>query len=144
MVDEFGRTGQAAGAGFYDYGDAGEAGCGRGCASTSPARRRAVPFADMQERMLFAEALDTVRCLEEGVLTAVADANIGSIMGIGFPAWTAACCSTSTGTRAAWPASWPAPTSWPTRYGERFRPPAILLERAVPAGSLARAGGEPR
>ena len=38
--------------------------------------------------MLFAEALDTVRCLEEGVLTSVADANIGSILGIGFPGWT--------------------------------------------------------
>jgi 3-hydroxyacyl-CoA dehydrogenase/enoyl-CoA hydratase/3-hydroxybutyryl-CoA epimerase len=38
--------------------------------------------------MLFAEALETVKCFDEGVLTTVADANIGSIFGIGFPAWT--------------------------------------------------------
>ena len=42
----------------------------------------------MQDRMLFAEVLESVRCLDEGVLTGVADANIGSIFGIGFPAWT--------------------------------------------------------
>ena len=70
MVDEFGRTGRSGGAGFYDYAEDGKrAGCGRGCASTSARRRRGIPFEDMQERMLFAEALDTVRCLEEGVLT---------------------------------------------------------------------------
>lgn len=38
--------------------------------------------------MLFAEALETVRCVDDGVLTSVTDANIGSILGIGFPAWT--------------------------------------------------------
>ena len=40
------------------------------------------------ERPLFAEALETQKCIDEGVLTSDADANIGSIMGIGFPAWT--------------------------------------------------------
>ncbi len=38
--------------------------------------------------MLFAEALETQKCLDEGVLTSTADANIGSIMGIGFPPYT--------------------------------------------------------
>ena len=38
--------------------------------------------------MLFAEALESVRCVDDGVLTSVADANIGSILGIGFPDWT--------------------------------------------------------
>ena len=42
----------------------------------------------MIDRMLFAEALETQKCLDEGVLTSTADANIGSIMGIGFPPWT--------------------------------------------------------
>ncbi|WP_273352590.1 3-hydroxyacyl-CoA dehydrogenase NAD-binding domain-containing protein [Corynebacterium resistens] len=45
-------------------------------------------FIDLVERMLFAEAIETQKCLDEGVLTSDADANIGSIMGIGFPAWT--------------------------------------------------------
>ncbi len=38
--------------------------------------------------MLFVEALETVKCLDEGVIESVADANIGSIFGIGFPGWT--------------------------------------------------------
>lgn len=89
MVEEFDRPGRSGGAGFYDYDADGRRGAlwpglrehfGRADAD--------VPFEDMKERMLFAEALDSVRCLEEGVLTSVADANVGSILGIGFPAWT--------------------------------------------------------
>ncbi len=37
---------------------------------------------------MFIEAIETVRCVDEGVIESVADANIGSIMGIGFPGWT--------------------------------------------------------
>ena len=43
---------------------------------------------ELSERMLVIEALETARCFDEGVLTSVPDANIGSIFGIGFPAWT--------------------------------------------------------
>ena len=38
--------------------------------------------------MLFIEAIESVRCFDEGVIESVADANIGSIMGIGYPPWT--------------------------------------------------------
>ena len=37
---------------------------------------------------MFIEAIESVKCLDEGVIESVADANIGSIMGIGFPAWS--------------------------------------------------------
>ena len=47
-----------------------------------------MPFADLQDRFLFAEALDARRCLDEGVLRTAEDGNVGSILGIGFPAWT--------------------------------------------------------
>ena len=43
---------------------------------------------------MFIESLETVRCMDEGVIETVSDANIGSIMGIGFPAWTGASSST--------------------------------------------------
>ncbi len=43
---------------------------------------------DLEERMLFIESIESVKCLEEGVIESVADANIGSILGIGFPGWT--------------------------------------------------------
>jgi 3-hydroxyacyl-CoA dehydrogenase/enoyl-CoA hydratase/3-hydroxybutyryl-CoA epimerase len=43
---------------------------------------------EIQDRLLYRQAIETARCLAEGVLTSVHDANIGSIFGIGFPAWT--------------------------------------------------------
>jgi 3-hydroxyacyl-CoA dehydrogenase/enoyl-CoA hydratase/3-hydroxybutyryl-CoA epimerase len=43
---------------------------------------------DIQDRLLYRQAVETARCLSENVLTSVAEANIGSIFGIGFPAWT--------------------------------------------------------
>ncbi|CAM5587037.1 Fatty acid oxidation complex subunit alpha [Streptomyces alboniger] len=89
MVDEFGRTGRGGGAGFYTYGEDGRrTGLWPGLREHFTREGAEIPFEDMQERMLASEALDTVRLLEEGVLSSVADANIGSVFGIGFPGWT--------------------------------------------------------
>ncbi|MFF8035725.1 3-hydroxyacyl-CoA dehydrogenase NAD-binding domain-containing protein [Streptomyces sp. NPDC016626] len=131
MVDEFGRTGRSGGAGFYEYGEDG----GRGALwpglrehFTRPGYR--IPFRDMQERMLFAEALDTVRLLEEGVLTSVADANIGSILGIGFPGWTGGVLQYANGYEGGLPGFVARARELAERYGERFAPPALLVEKA--------------
>ncbi|MFF8289758.1 3-hydroxyacyl-CoA dehydrogenase NAD-binding domain-containing protein [Streptomyces sp. NPDC016309] len=132
LVDEFGRTGRSGGAGFYDYDAEGKRqglwpglrehfGAGDGAA---------VPFEDMKERMLFSEALDTVRCLEEGVLTSVADANIGSVMGIGFPAWTGGVLQYINGYEGGLPGFVARARELAERYGERFQPPALLVEKA--------------
>jgi 3-hydroxyacyl-CoA dehydrogenase/enoyl-CoA hydratase/3-hydroxybutyryl-CoA epimerase len=43
---------------------------------------------ELKQRLLYRQAIETARCLAEGVLTSVHEANIGSIFGIGFPAWT--------------------------------------------------------
>ena len=43
---------------------------------------------DLKDRLLYRQAVETARALSENVLTTVHDANIGSIFGIGFPAWT--------------------------------------------------------
>ncbi len=43
---------------------------------------------DVKDCLLYRQAVETARCLSEGVLTTVHDANIGSIFGIGFPAYT--------------------------------------------------------
>ncbi|MFV0126789.1 3-hydroxyacyl-CoA dehydrogenase NAD-binding domain-containing protein [Streptomyces sp. HMX112] len=131
MVDEFGRTGRGGGAGFYDYAEDGtRLGLWPGLREHFGRDGAAVPFEDMKERMLFAEALDSVRCLEEGVLTSVADANIGSIMGIGFPAWTGGVLQYINGYEGG-PAGFAARArELAERYGERFQPPALLLEKA--------------
>lgn len=70
MVDEFGRPGRSGGAGFYEYGEDGRRGkLWPGLREHFTRADADVPFEDLKERMLFSEALDSVRCLEEGVLT---------------------------------------------------------------------------
>jgi 3-hydroxyacyl-CoA dehydrogenase/enoyl-CoA hydratase/3-hydroxybutyryl-CoA epimerase len=90
MVTEFARAGRAAGAGFYEY------------PTEKGARKFLWPqlkplfekadvqwdIQDLKDRLLYRQAIETARCLSENVLTTVHDANIGSIFGIGFPAWT--------------------------------------------------------
>lgn len=44
--------------------------------------------ADLRARFLHVQALEAVRCLEEGVVTTPADADLGSVYGWGFPVWT--------------------------------------------------------
>jgi len=90
MVKEFGRSGRAAGGGFYDYPR--EKG---GQKTLWPELKRlfekpdtAWAIQDLKDRLLYRQAVETARCLAEGVLTSVHEANIGSLLGIGFPAWT--------------------------------------------------------
>jgi 3-hydroxyacyl-CoA dehydrogenase/enoyl-CoA hydratase/3-hydroxybutyryl-CoA epimerase len=90
LVKEHNRPGRAGGGGFYEY----------------PAEKGAKKFlwpqlkplfeksdkawniTDIKDRLLYRQAVETARCLSENVLTSAHDANIGSIFGIGFPAWT--------------------------------------------------------
>ncbi|MDQ3151473.1 MAG: 3-hydroxyacyl-CoA dehydrogenase family protein, partial [Actinomycetota bacterium] len=131
MVLEFSRPGRSGGAGFYEYTDGKRTRLWPGLAEAfGPSRPAAVPFQDMIERMLFAEALETVRCFDEGVLTTVADANIGSIMGIGFPPWTGGVVQYMNGYPGG-PAGFVARAEeLAERYGERFVPPASLVTKA--------------
>ncbi|CAI4175043.1 3-hydroxyacyl-CoA dehydrogenase NAD-binding domain-containing protein [Streptomyces albidoflavus] len=131
MVDEFGRTGRSGGAGFYEYAEDGSrAGLWPGLREHFTRPGTTIPFRDMQERMLFSEALDTVRLVEEGVLTSVADANIGSIMGIGFPAWTGGILQYINGYEGGLPGFVARAEELAATYGERFTPPALLVAKA--------------
>ncbi len=90
MVKEFDRNGRAAGAGFYDY--PAEKGARKSLWPELQTlfEKPATPWdiTDIKDRLLYRQAVETARCLAENVLTTVHDANIGSIFGIGFPAWT--------------------------------------------------------
>ncbi|GHF06636.1 3-hydroxyacyl-CoA dehydrogenase NAD-binding domain-containing protein [Streptomyces fumanus] len=131
MVDEFGRPGRSGGAGFYAYDEDGKrAGLWPGLREHFTRPGHEIPFRDMQERMLFAEALDTVRLLEEGVLTSVADANIGSLFGIGFPGWTGGVLQYINGYEGGLPGFVARARELADRYGERFAPPALLVAKA--------------
>ena len=88
MVKELKRNGRAAGGGFYDY----PAGAKKHLWPELKARFEkpgaAWDIQTLKDRLLYRQAVETARCLHENVLTTVHDANIGSIFGIGFPAWT--------------------------------------------------------
>jgi 3-hydroxyacyl-CoA dehydrogenase/enoyl-CoA hydratase/3-hydroxybutyryl-CoA epimerase len=90
MVKEFDRNGRAAGAGFYEYPQDKGAKKFLWPELRTLFEKRGVEWdmQDLKDRLLYRQSVETARCLAEGVLTAVHDANIGSIFGIGFPGWT--------------------------------------------------------
>jgi len=133
---EHGRTGKSAGKGFFDWEP--EKRVWPGLTELFPPSD-AVPFSDAQERLLFAMAVETARCVEEKVLNSVEDANIGSIMGIGFPPLYGGVLQYVDQYEGGVAGFVARADELADAYGERFRPPAILLERAVPAGSLRAA-----
>jgi len=88
MVKQLNRPGRAGGGGFYDY-PAGEAKHLWPELKTRFERSGVVATIDeLKQRLLYRQSIEAARCLAERVLTSTADANIGSIFGIGFPAWT--------------------------------------------------------
>ena len=126
MLNDFGRPGKAAGAGFYEYPKDGKKFIWPKLSSTY--RGEPIPFDDMKDRLLFIQALETVRTFEEGVLTSVSDANIGSIFGFGFAPWSGGTLQfiNAYGLRAFTERA----RELSSRYGERFSPPALLIAKA--------------
>jgi 3-hydroxyacyl-CoA dehydrogenase/enoyl-CoA hydratase/3-hydroxybutyryl-CoA epimerase len=88
MVKELGRPGRAGGGGFYDYPAGGPKRLWPGLAAHFAKDGVDADVDQLRERLLYRQSIETARCLAERVLTSVAEANIGSIFGIGFPAWT--------------------------------------------------------
>ncbi len=90
MVKEFDRNGRVAGAGFYDYPvhKGSPKSLWPGLKELFEKPDAAWDMHDLKDRLLYRQAVETARCLAQNVLTSVHDANIGSIFGIGFPAWT--------------------------------------------------------
>ena len=80
---ELGRIGRKANLGFYDWTDAGR-NLWAGLAEMFPVAAQQPAQRELVDRLLFAQANEAARCVEEGVLRSVADANIGSIFGWGF------------------------------------------------------------
>jgi 3-hydroxyacyl-CoA dehydrogenase/enoyl-CoA hydratase/3-hydroxybutyryl-CoA epimerase len=134
MVEQFDRKGRSSGAGFYEYDDAGKReGLWPGLRDAFGAGRAdGDAFGDLQERMLFIEVLETVKCFDEGVLTSVPDANIGSIFGIGFPAWTGGVIQYINQYAGGVPGFVARAKELAARYGDRFTPPASLVSRTGP------------
>ncbi|MCV6614947.1 MAG: 3-hydroxyacyl-CoA dehydrogenase NAD-binding domain-containing protein [Cellvibrionaceae bacterium] len=121
------RAGKSTGGGFYDYPEGGKKKLWSGLDQFYQADGQ-IPLQDMKDRLLYIEAVETARCYEEKVLTSVRDANLGSIMGIGYPAWTGGILQfiNQTGLRTFVKRA----QQLAEQYGERFSPPAFLIEMA--------------
>ena len=124
---EIGRPSRLSGAGFYEYVDGKRTQLWPGLRETFNSGTSKPPLQDMIDRMLFAEALETQKCFDEGVITTTADANIGSIMGIGFPPWTGGAAQFIAGYPGGKAAFVARAKELAERYGDRFNPPASLL-----------------
>ena len=88
LVENHQRTGKRDGAGFYDYPKGGQKKLWAGLKELFPPKVDAVKEPIVKKRMLHRQALESYRCLEEGVLRSTTDGDIGSILGWGFPIFT--------------------------------------------------------
>lgn len=131
MFEDQERKGQNKGGGFYDYDEKGKK------IATWPGLKDVfakdgyvdIPFQDVKDRLLFPQVLEAIRIMEEGVLTSVADGNIGSIMGIGFPPHTGGVyqCVNAYGVEAFVARA----SELAEKYGEVFQPPKLLKDMAA-------------
>jgi 3-hydroxyacyl-CoA dehydrogenase/enoyl-CoA hydratase/3-hydroxybutyryl-CoA epimerase len=123
------RIGRRAGGGFYDYPEAGKKHLWPGLAEVFPPAAEQPQVEDVKRRLLHIQALESARCFEEGIITRAADGDLGSILGVGFPAWTGGTLSyidTLGIERFVAECS-----AMAKRYGPRFKPSKWLKARAA-------------
>jgi len=128
MVDEFKRPGRAGGAGFYEYPAGGEKFLWLELKRLFEKSGVAWDMQELKDRILYIQAIESARCLEEGVLRNVADANIGSIFGIGFPAWAGGALQfiNAVGVKKFAARA----DALAAKYGERYACPKIVRDKA--------------
>ncbi|MGB8870170.1 MAG: 3-hydroxyacyl-CoA dehydrogenase NAD-binding domain-containing protein [Rhodomicrobium sp.] len=131
MYVKNGRAGRKNGKGFYDYPEKGQKSLWHGLADLYPPKPESLwlSIGELKKRLLYAQALDAVRCMEEGVLTAPEDGDVGGIMGLGFAPYTGGPISlVDTVGIAKFIEECEALAH---KYGERFAPPKLLREMAA-------------
>jgi len=137
LVDA-GRTGKSGGAGFYEYEGGKRTRLWPGLRTELGAVNHDVDLHELSERMLFVEAIETAKCFDEGVLTSIPDANIGSIFGIGFPPWTGGVVQYVEGYPGGVAGFVARADEFVKKYGPRFEVPESLRARAAsPSESAA-------
>jgi 3-hydroxyacyl-CoA dehydrogenase / enoyl-CoA hydratase / 3-hydroxybutyryl-CoA epimerase len=131
LVEKRGRYGRKNGKGFYDYPDRGEKRLWPGLAELQPTRLDPdnIDVSELKDRLLGIQALETARCFEEGVLTDVREADVGSILGFGFAPFSGGTLSyiDMMGT-ARFVARC---EELAMRCGPRFKPSPLLLDMAA-------------
>ncbi|MEM1409877.1 MAG: 3-hydroxyacyl-CoA dehydrogenase NAD-binding domain-containing protein, partial [Pseudomonadota bacterium] len=127
IVDEQKRPGQKAGKGFYDYdGNNKPTNIWPSVYERFPTKGQQPEMQELRRRFLHIQALETMRCMEEGVVTAADDADVGSILGWGFAPWTGGVLSYAND--IGLPTFMNECEELAAKYGKRFEPPQILRD----------------
>jgi 3-hydroxyacyl-CoA dehydrogenase / enoyl-CoA hydratase / 3-hydroxybutyryl-CoA epimerase len=136
FVEDLKRLGRKSGAGFYDYPAGGRKQLWPGLRQEYKPLERQPDVEELKTRLLYIQALETARCFEEGVLRSTHEADLGSILGWGFPAFTG---GTLSFIDTVGPAKFVAECKRLAKlygerlaklYGERYKPTKGLLARA--------------
>lgn len=138
---EIGRTGKKAGQGFYDWpaeGAHGEKRLWPGLAGLFPMAAEQPAQQELIDRLLFAQANEAARCLDEGVLRSVADGNLGSILGWGFAPFHGGALQF---VNSVGPARFvERARELAARHGPRFTPAAGIVALAASGGRFDQGG----
>lgn len=124
---ELGRLGKKAGKGFYDHGLSGKT-LWPGLAELYPRKAVQPSPHDVKQRILYVQAVEAARAMEQGVLLSPADGDIGAVLGVGFPAYTGGpfCFIDGVGVKAFVAEA----DRLADLFGEQLRPPRLLREMA--------------
>ena len=124
-----GRLGRKANAGFYAYDEKGKRqGLWEGLREKFPPRDEQPDLIDVQHRLLFAQTLEAVRALEEGVLMDIREGDVGAILGWGFAPWSGGPLSWFDMLGSAYAAE--RCDELTAAFGERFSCPKLLRDMA--------------
>jgi len=138
MVEKRGRYGRKNGKGFYDYPQNGPKRLWRGLADLQPKKLDpdTIDIAELKARLLAMQALETARCIEEGVVTDMREADVGSILGFGFAPFTGGTISyiDGMGTKAFVALC----NKLAKLHGDRFKPCKLLLDMAKKGDTFYR------
>ena len=129
MVEKLGRVGKKGGKGFYDYPADGKKRLWPGLKDHFKPAEQQPKVDEAIKRMMYIQAIETVRCMEEKVVTRPQDADVGAILGWGFPPFHGGPISYihSIGV----PEFVAEAKKLAKKHGPRFKPPKLLEKMAA-------------